>query len=147
MRAAAGQVVLLTCPLDRIRRPQHAQGRVIVAERNERLRSLVSSAGGGAAAADPAGPGAPPLLIDVDAMTRDLPPGLDVAPMDFHYACMLGSAGAYNGTGPLAWSGSDGRPAPAYPRMRYEQLLVPPVGYCSDPVNFGAVQLLLGLLP
>lgn len=141
-----GQVVLLTCPLDRIRRAQQAQGRLVVAERNQRLRSLVSSAAGGAAVAHPVGPGAPPLLVDIDAMTRHVPPNLGIAPNDFHYACGLGSAGAYNGTGPLAWSGSDGRPEPAYPRMRYEQLMVPPAGYCSDPVNYATVQLLLSML-
>ena len=124
VRQQVGQVALLTCPTDRIRRENQQEGRKVVEERNRLLRAMVASQRGGSAAAEPgaAGSGAgasgsgarrlriggsgggsggsdatvhgiaapleapsagqPLLLVDVDALTQHLPPGLAVAPTD-----------------------------------------------------------------
>lgn len=93
MQAQAGRVILLTCPTDRVRRTEQQEGRKVIATRNQLLRDRVSSRLGGSAPPQrrgrarllrPAPP--PPLsLVDVDALTQHLPPGLDVAPTDYHY--------------------------------------------------------------
>ncbi len=89
MLAQAGRVILLTCPTDRVRRPEQQEGRKVIATRNQLLRDMVSSWLGGSAPPRRGGkarPGPPPLsLVDVDALTQHLPPGLDVAPTDYHY--------------------------------------------------------------
>jgi hypothetical protein len=184
VRQQVGQVALLTCPTDRIRRKQHAEGRKLVAQRNKRLRAMVARGRGGDA--DPStpssqdsldsskgvdsqplggsggaasrrrladqgstdGPARPLLLMDLDAITQQLPPraNLGVAPLDFHYQCMLSSTTTYNGTGPIRWAGGDGSPSPTYPTMRYDRLLVPPAGTCADPVDYAGWELLLGML-
>lgn len=182
VRQQVGQVALLTCPVDRLRRKQHAEGRKLVAQRNERLRAMVArgrggdaapagpegqdgqqdsnqplGGGGGAASrrrlpdrggAGSAGTARPLLLMDLDGITQRLPPrsNLGVAPIDFHYQCMLSSTTTYDGAGPIRWGGGDGSPSPTYPVMRYERLLVPPAGTCADPVNYAGWELLLGML-
>ena len=158
VRQQVGQVVLLTCPTDRIRRDNQQEGRKLVAQRNQLLREMIAvERGGSAAAADASGgvverqlqtrgegggstllgrprpssgatgsgaiskssssskgdggtsgstgsssagprggseakpsrggsdpqPAVQPLmLVDIDGLTRDLPPGLAVAPLD-----------------------------------------------------------------
>jgi hypothetical protein len=174
VRQQVGQVALLTCPTDRIRRKQHAEGRKLVAQRNKRLRAMVARGRGGDA--DPTvaardtlasdggsggqqegavgrisssnGTGKTLLLMDLDAITQRLPlkPELGVAPIDFHYQCMLSSTTTYNGTGPIRWAGGDGSPVPTYPTLRYDQLLRPPADTCSDPVGYAGWELLLGML-
>jgi hypothetical protein len=56
--------------------------------------------------------------VDIDGLTQDLPPGLAVAPLDYHYACMLANPNGYNSTGAMLFTGGDGRPQPAYQPMR-----------------------------
>ncbi len=120
VRQQVGQVVLLTCPTDRIQRENQQEGRKLVAERNRLLRAMVAAERGGSAAGAAGGgvverqlqtggsdgssssgssrskgggqsgriggmqqsAGRPLLLVDIDGLTRDLPPGLAVAPLD-----------------------------------------------------------------
>lgn len=56
VRQQVGQVVLLTCPTDRIRRENQQEGRKLVAQRNQLLREMIAAErGGSAAAADASG--------------------------------------------------------------------------------------------
>ena len=58
VRQLVGQVVLLTCPTDRIRRANQQEGRKVVAERNRLLREMIPAQQGGGAIAAAAGSGA-----------------------------------------------------------------------------------------
>ena len=91
-----GQVVLLTCPTERLRLGEFRQPRAVVAERNRQLRQLVLDTLGGNATAEAgassggsggAGGGAPLMLLDMDALTQRLPVTATLAPRDFHYQC------------------------------------------------------------
>lgn len=53
MQGRAAQVVLLTCPTDRLGTPDKAEARRVVAERNRLMRQMVSRSLGGSA--DPGG--------------------------------------------------------------------------------------------
>lgn len=48
--------------------------------------------------------------------------------------------------GPLAWAGGDGSSRPYYPQRRFDFLNMPASGSCEDPVDYAALQLLLGAL-
>jgi hypothetical protein len=48
--------------------------------------------------------------------------------------------------GALRWAGGDGSLQPPYPRMLYDHVRMPASNDCSDPANFAALQLLLGML-
>lgn len=52
VRARVAQVVLLTCPTDRLGTPNKAQARRVVAERNQLLRQMVARSLGGSADSD-----------------------------------------------------------------------------------------------
>lgn len=102
MRQAVGQVVLLTCPTDRLTSPEHAALHKAAAARNEELRSLVAEGRGGRARSASGGAGggveeeAPPplMLLDMDALSRQLPKEWEISQVDFHHACHLASASA-----------------------------------------------------
>ena len=99
MQQQVGQLVLLTCPTDRLSLPSRAAILRIASARNEQLRAMVAEGRGGHGAAEPAagadaaaGGGAPLMLLDVDALTSRLPFDLKIGPQDYHVQCYLGSA-------------------------------------------------------
>ena len=118
-----GQLVLLTCPTDRLRPADKAAAREVVAQRNALLRQMVAASrgcsapdGGGGGGSSGAGSdggggkssggaggdggggttgGAPLLLLDVDALTLHVPTRATIAPEDYHYQCYLQSNANY----------------------------------------------------
>lgn len=48
--------------------------------------------------------------------------------------------------GSLEWAGGDGSPTPCYPPRRFSHLNIAANGWCADPVNYSAWQLLLHML-
>lgn len=103
MQQRVGQLVLLTCPTDRLTLPAKAGHLRVAHTRNQQLRAMVAegrggtapppangtaSGGGGGAGA---GQGAAPLmLLDIDALTRRLPAELTIGPQ-------VGTGGRWRG--------------------------------------------------
>lgn len=95
MHSLVGQLVLLTCPTDRLTLPITAGLRRVAMQRNAQLREMVAEGRGGTAPPSSAGGGslrlrpAPLMLLDIDALTRRLLDGLKIGRQDFHYQCYL----------------------------------------------------------
>jgi hypothetical protein len=87
----------------------------------------------------------PFLLLDLDAMTKWLPRDVALSPHDFHYQCYAASHSAF-AVGSLEWSGGDGSPLPVYQPRKFSHLNIAANGWCADPVDYSAWQLLFHML-
>ncbi|KAI7844671.1 hypothetical protein COHA_001760 [Chlorella ohadii] len=105
-----------------------------------------SSGGSGTGSNSSSGAGPKPfLLLDLDAMTKWLPREVALSPHDFHYQCYPVTQSAYT-VGSLEWAGGDGSPLPLYPPRKLSHLNIAANGWCADPVDYSAWQLLFHML-
>lgn len=118
----------MTCPTERLRLPARKAPRELAARRNALLRQMVADSrgggaslmdGGGEAAAVGGAPGGRPLmLLDIDAMTQQLPAAATISLEDHHYQ-VWGHAGICDWAGVpprLSCTHTGGRSAVAQPR-------------------------------